>query len=158
MGPPWNARIPAAAASPITTSRACLSSPQTSTSQSMGLSASASKWAEMFWKAETTFTFSPSICCRAATAEPDVGSCTRATLGGTSGTVTSTKILPSRKVLTRSAVEIWAENGTVITTMSARAAAASLAMPTIVEPPRRALSLAAASAALSAVRLPSKTW
>ena len=63
------------------------------------------------------------------TLEPPAGSCTVETLGGTSGAVTSIRILPSSAGLSARAVGIWPAKGTARTTMAASMAADVLSFP-----------------------------
>ena len=82
-----------------------------------------------------------------AAAEPSGGSCTRATRGGTSGTVTSITILPRAASAMSVMVWRWAAKGTVTTTISASAAASVLAAPSTAPWSESAAALAAARSA-----------
>ena len=79
-----------------------------------------------------------------AAADPSGGSCTRATRGGTSGTVTSMTVLP--RAASAMSVMVWrcAAKGTVTTTMSAAAAASALAAPSTDPCPASSAALPAA--------------
>lgn len=109
---------------------------------------------EMFWNADTTLTELPSRDCACTTAEPPSGSCARVTLGGTSGTVTSTRIFPSRAGFTWLRVASWAACGAVSTTMVPCSAAVMRSAPVARWWPPLALISSAAAAALAASREP----
>ena len=144
---------PAASASAITTALSLGSSPKIRTSQSIG-SDVCSLCAATLWKAATTLAPSPSRCCAASAAEISGGSCTRATFGGTSGTVVSTTILPAVCGLISSRIWAWFDQGTVRMTTSAAFAASALEAPRGAGAPPLATSAAAAACALSAAARP----
>ncbi len=91
-------------------------------------------------------------------AQPSGGNCTRITLGGTSGTVVSTRILPCSAGRISSRMGRWWANGTASTTRSAAAAAAGLAWPLMRLPGRLAASSLAAACALPPSREPMRIW
>ena len=100
--------MPSFCTNSATTGRASLS-PQIRTSQLIVAFTSRSRWAEMFWSAQTTCTPSPRICLASSVAEPASGMTTRRALSGSSGTDTSTKILPCTCSRTVSSVLTCAE-------------------------------------------------
>ncbi len=104
--------------------------------------------------ADTTRTPLPSICCTATTQESVGGSCTRETRGGTSGTVTSMRILPANSSCKFDKVDIWAAKGTVKTAMPAAATPSRFSFPETRSSPRMALSSQATALALFASREP----
>ena len=130
------------------------SSPKISTSQSIGSSV-CSLWPATLWKAETMRTLAPRRFWAVSAAECSGGSCTRATRGGTRGTVVSTTSLAVTCGAISSRILAWVSQGTVMMTTSAGLGGVGVA-----HAPRggtagcRRQEARAASAALSAEREP----
>ena len=110
--------------------------------------------AATLWNADTTRTPGPSRFCAVSAAEPSGGICTRATLGGTSGTVVSTTSLPATCGAISSRIAAWFAQGTVTMTISAALAASALPVPRGFTVPPDAASACAAALAFSAEREP----
>ena len=88
-------------------------------------------------------TAGPSSSCAFTAAEPSLGSCTRMTFGGTSGTVVSMRSLPAAAAaISAQRLLVRAAYGTVTTRISPRAAASAFAPEATLAPNSR-LSVAA---------------